>query len=337
MVRLHSIAKTWLFWAIILPSMLTGPQALAVDSGEVNALSVANVAFGATNVISGGVDCVCNASSSSCPLVPWAPCLMLPLSLATLLSSLSTMANNADSAEHFDPNQTTLGLTTTTGGSGSTGGTTVLATNDGQVLPNKKTPMQWGEFCTKTPDFCNDCAKGGDFANCKPEMVLPESVDRSAFNTPELAEALAAFDKAADFVNSNGASNSVEGAAHEDSAFASSEGGSSDPVYVKKAGGPGKLDRDGLGGASIWGMDMVDEKTGAKLTLWQRATRRYYGVPDMNRLNFLARAEFVRAKAIQHAKSNIKAPAPAKVAQGQSKDPRAPSADKSVPVVPTRQ
>lgn len=289
-------------------------EAKAVDSGTVNALSMATVAFGATNVISGGADCVCKASSAgTCtPMLPWAGCEMMPMSVMTLTSSLATMAQNADSAEKFDSN----------GGKPKTPPT---AMGKGGVLTKKPQPLDWGQFCSQSSEFCNDCAKSGDFSDCKPAMVLPSGVDRGAFNTPELQEALSAFDQAAEYVNAN-SDPALLAELSDESGFDGEGSGGSDPLYVKKdKNGPGKQDGEGLGKASMWGMDMIDEKTGAKLTLWQRATRRYYAAPELKRLNFLARAEFVRSRAIEHAKSKLKVPvraelrAPASVDRAQTK------------------
>jgi len=310
-------------------------------SDDVNALSMANIAFSATNVVSGGVHCACMSSGCS-PMLPWASCPMLAASIPSLLASVATASENADTGtqiDKFDPSTT----------SGTTAGTTTGAPGGGGGLPTLPT-MQWGQFCSKTPEFCNDCAKSGNYSNCKPEMQLPDNVDVSAFNTPELQSALEAFEKAADLVNSapheNMLADAMGAGSDGDFGFGMEDGAAaSDPTYVKKSKGLGREDKSGLDRASMWGMDMVDEKTGAKLTLWQRATRRYYGAPDLNRLNFLARAEYIRSRAINHAKTILKDPEKAAAqaaafAPASSRAPASivPSADKSataiVPVSP---
>jgi hypothetical protein len=340
--------------AFIAGLLLWSPSAKAEEqmSTAVNALSVANIAFGATNVISGAKDCACQATSSGkpCPMFPWGTCMMLAASVPTLLSALSQAAQNRNSGKHLDTFNDGFTVFGDDDGRGDTDGldTNTAGTSGGPAGPGgglppnaKLPPLAWGEFCSKTPDFCNDCAKGGDFSGCKPEMVLPDSVDTAMFDTPELQQALAAFQQAADLVNSTDHSGLGDGAIGEgddsDFGFASEDGEAySDPIFVKKQKGIGLTDKTGLEGASIWGMDMVDEKSGAKLTLFQRATRRYYGVPDLKRLNFLARAEFVRARAILHAKSILKIPAKrAPTAKAVSAPDRAPAseADQSAPAL----
>ncbi len=59
----------------------------------------------------------------------------------------------------------------------------------------------------------------------------------------------------------------------------------------------GPADRSGLGSAlSVNELNMIDEATGKKLTIWQRATRRYQGEGSRRAL-MMSRAEFIRKEA----------------------------------------
>jgi hypothetical protein len=70
----------------------------------------------------------------------------------------------------------------------------------------------------------------------------------------------------------------------------------------------GHTNATGLGNVQLNNLlDMSDSETGRSLTIWERATRRYYG-KNNDRLLFLARLEFIRQEAAQKLKKSSAPP-----------------------------
>jgi len=276
-------------------------QALAVDSKVVEGLSL--VTTGISAVWAGSSLFHCSCVSQKCPPpIPGATCSMAPLSALSLASSVAQLATNTKSGAEWDDVNV---------------GGLKMPDEDPMIGPGGSLPAlsnsDWDKICSTNRDMCNDCANSGDFSGCKPELLLPEELMSFESSDPEINTALDTVKDAiakineAEFSSSDSLAPSLDASIADQvkSGFADGELADSDPLYLKKEKGIGAANKEGLGLVSMWGMDLVDEKSGKKLNVFQRARRRYYNSPQNKRLNFLARAEYIRAKAMQHAKRQL--------------------------------
>jgi hypothetical protein len=132
-----------------------------------------------------------------------------------------------------------------------------------------------------------------------PEGMLGE-LDNALAELGKAESALATGDLG-DILATDGLGNGRSGGAGKKGAGGGGGDGMGGGAYGGFGGGgavrAGPADRSGLGSAlSVNELNMIDEATGKKLTIWQRATRRYQGEGSRRAL-MMSRAEFIRKEA----------------------------------------
>ena len=349
--------------AMLLALVITLRPAIAEAQGSDwagtagSALMMGGMAMAMLSTDLGGsvTDCAC---VSSCNPVPWQKCAMAAMIVAGIGLSIASMFMSSGSGNAVKS------------GGGAGGG--AIGSNSANG-----TPPPWNQSCNDNPSSCGfDQAGAADNPGCNP-AALPKIIGKvddtlklaekglidpgpntslDAFindlkknkaDLEKLNDAIASGDTSGVdglFGGQGGGNAAIAGAAdrasagsggYDTSTDAGGAGVASTDASKTKAG---PNDRTGLGLIDLRnGLSVTDAKTGNELTLWQRATRRYQGITNLDtegkRGFFMARMEQLRSRALNVARARqtaaelpVVAKAEAKSAvKTEAKDSRAPA------------